>query len=856
MGEVWVADQHEPIRRRVALKVIRPGLDSGRLVARFGQERQALALMNHPNVAKLLDAGVERGRPFFVMELIEGTPLTKYCDEAKLTTRQRLELFLLTCEAVQHAHHKGIIHRDLKPSNVLVESRDGQAIPKVIDFGLAKAPGMQLTGQDVSTEVGTLLGTLEYMSPEQADPNNLDVDTRCDVYALGVLLYELLTGTVPFTRDQLLALPFFEMLRMIREEEPPRPSQRTPALPRELDWIILKCLEKDPARRYETPTGLARDVERYLADEPVLACPPSRGYRLRKFAQRHRRALLAAGAIVLLLVTAVVGLTVALVAVNREREQKVAALEAEGKRRKQTREALDAMFSEVIEDWLGKQPAHLPEHKQFLQLALRYYEEFAADTGQEEESRAGVAQAYLRVGYIRDQLGQLKAAEAAWERSRDLYASLHADFPAVPAYHQGLAETHHYLAWLYRTTERNTLAEAACHQSLAINRQLAARFPEEPGHQLRLGKTLRILGIVCRLTDRAREAEERYGQAIATLKPLADKFPDTPDYHDDLAYAYLDLGQLLDVNPGRKAEALRQDPGRAAEVVQAFRQAVAIYERLATNWPGEPHYRDQLANCRDNLGNSLRNAEQYPEAEKLFRQALAIYKQLANEFPSRPRYQRARARTLNNLGILLRRTGRAQDAEAAYGEGLDIHKKLAKEAPESPEIQNYVAGAMVNLGRMLLDRKEYAGACRLFEDALPYHDAALKANSHHPDYRNFYRINRWRMAEALLGLKDHAAAAVTARQFLEMKVEPARDAYTAACLLADCVRVATKDDGLAEGQRQQAIATYGASAVAALRLAVEKGAKEVTQLPTDARLAPLRQREDFQKLLAELQARR
>jgi WD40 repeat protein/serine/threonine protein kinase len=313
MGVVFVAEQTEPVQRRVALKIIRAGLDTHRLLARFEQERQALALMDHPNIAKVFDAGVDpAGRPYFVMELVKGLPLSRYCDEAKLTPGQRLELFIPVCQAVQHAHQKGIIHRDLKPSNILVGLCDGRPVPKVIDFGVAKATGPRLTDQSVYTEVGSIIGTLEYMSPEQAEPNNLDIDTRSDVYALGVILYELLTGTVPFSRKELQKAGLAEMLRVIKEVEPAKPStklshsgtlpsiaaqrhmepRKLTALVRgELDWIAMKALEKDRLRRYETATGFAADVQRYLADEPVLACPPSSWYRFRKFARRNSVAL-------------------------------------------------------------------------------------------------------------------------------------------------------------------------------------------------------------------------------------------------------------------------------------------------------------------------------------------------------------------------------------------------------------------------------------------------------------------------------------------------------------------------------------------------------------------------------------
>jgi WD40 repeat protein/serine/threonine protein kinase len=319
MGTVWMAQQTEPVKRLVAVKLIKAGMDTRQVIARFEAECQALALMDHGNIARVLDGGTtSAGRPYFVMDLVKGVPITRYCDEHHLTPRQRLELFLPVCQAVQHAHQKGIIHRDLKPSNVLVALYDGKPVPKVIDFGVAKAAGQQLTEKTLVTGFGNIVGTLEYMSPEQAEVNQLDIDTRSDIYALGVLLYELLTGSPPFSRKELEKAGMLEMLRVIREQEPTKPSTKlstaeglptlaanrgtepaklTKLVRGELDWIVMKCLEKDRNRRYETANGFAMDVQRYLADEPVLACPPSAWYRFRKLARRNKAALLTASAV-------------------------------------------------------------------------------------------------------------------------------------------------------------------------------------------------------------------------------------------------------------------------------------------------------------------------------------------------------------------------------------------------------------------------------------------------------------------------------------------------------------------------------------------------------------------------------
>jgi serine/threonine protein kinase/formylglycine-generating enzyme required for sulfatase activity len=371
MGSVFMALQTEPVKRAVAVKVIKAGMDSRAVLARFEAERQALAMMDHPNIAKVLDAGTtDGGRPFFVMELVKGTPITRYCDEQKLTPRQRLELFVPVCQAIQHAHQKGIIHRDIKPSNVLVALYDDRPVPKVIDFGVAKAAGQSLTDKTLMTGFGVLVGTPEYMSPEQASLNNLDIDTRSDVYSLGVLLYELLTGTTPVDKKSLGKAALSEILRIVREVEAPRPSAKLstidtlpsvaanrgtePArlsklLKGELDWLVMKALEKDRTRRYETANGLARDIQRYLADEMVEARPPSVVYRLRKFVRRHKGQVIAASLVLLALVGGIVGTTLGLFEARRQEQE--ARQEAE--KAKKARDFLVSIFQKPERDEKG-----------------------------------------------------------------------------------------------------------------------------------------------------------------------------------------------------------------------------------------------------------------------------------------------------------------------------------------------------------------------------------------------------------------------------------------------------------------------------------------------------------------------
>jgi hypothetical protein len=710
MGTVYMAQQTEPVKRAVAVKLVKAGMDTRAVLARFEAERQALALMDHPNIARVFDAGATAdGRPFFVMELVKGIPITKYCDDHRLTPRQRLELFVPVCQAVQHAHQKGVIHRDLKPSNVLVALYDDRPVPKVIDFGLAKAAGQPLTDRTLMTAFGAVVGTPEYMSPEQASFNQLDVDTRSDIYSLGVLLYELLTGSPPISRAELQRAGLLEVLRVIREQEPPRPSVRIssadtlPSLaaarntePRklsalvrgDLDWIVMKALEKDRSRRYETATGLAADVQRHLAGETVTAVPPSAGYRVRKFVRRNRTAVITTAAVIAGSLVAVAGQTWNLLQARAAERRAVAAeakavaetsaadenarqaaverdraLRAEAEAIRQKREANDqAAIARAVSDFLAKDllgqadPARqafrhdqpIRNSKVTVREVLDRAERLIAGKFRDQPR----TEAYLRqtIANTYRALGEDARAVPHAERAVALFAThLGPDDPETLA-----SKTN--LAWLYVIQERYDRAEPLFAQALAGS--IRTLGPEDS----QIFKCKHNLAWLYQARGKLNEAEALYLEVLPALveKNGADD-DNTLACRSNLADLYYSRRQL------NKAEAQYQE-------VLAIR-----VKKFGADYTGTLETKGSLARLNQARGK-------YDQAEALFKDVLATAETALG--PD----NRFTLTTKQDLGWLYHLRGQNARAEAMLAEVVAMsNDKLGSDHPVTLQRKNWLA---------------------------------------------------------------------------------------------------------------------------------------------------------------------
>jgi tetratricopeptide (TPR) repeat protein len=789
------------------------------------------------------------------MELVKGPPITQFCDERRLSPRERLQLFLPVCEAVQHAHQKGVIHRDLKPSNVLVALYDPGAagVPKIIDFGIAKAAGQPLTEKTLVTGLGTVVGTPEYMSPEQAELNQLDIDTRSDIYSLGVLLYELLTGTTPLQKKRLKESALLEVLRLVREEEAQRPSNRLSTtaeltsiaanrglepnrlsglLRGELDWIVMKALDKDRNRRYESASALADDVRRYLADEPVLAGPPSKTYRLRKFARKYRRSLTAIAVIAALLVAGTVTSTALASWAVRERNHADEQKRSAEVNLKRALDAVDRMLTRVGEVQLSHVPHMELVRRDLLLDALQFYQEFLREQGESPVVRWEAARAYQRVGQIQFRLGHPDESEEALGRAVGLLEKLVADAPDDPDFGDTLAAVHNDLAVLYRGSRRWAQAEAAFQEAVARREQL------ERQHPLHLQNRRKLAAI--------------QGNLVAHYRQTGD----------------------LD-----KAET-------------AFKKCTTILEELLAGDPKDTESRTLLARCQQNVGLVYAARDRFPEAEAAYKKALVMNEQLLRDHPDAVEVQRNLGHNYNNLGLLYWRYGQHDKAEAAYQQSLTHKEALLRNYPNVVAFMREVASSYGNIATVVRKRSpkeslDWAGrSIRILESALQEdaRDVDVRMGLFDTLMGRAYAFRRltqledaakdWRRALdvsegqphinmrlyrplILVFLAEHARAAAE----IEVLVSEGRAQGPNLNMFAEVYSLgsaaAAKDTRIPAAEREKLADQYGGRAVELLRMARAAGyfrnPAKVANLAENKDLDAISARPDFKELLGELQ---
>jgi serine/threonine protein kinase/tetratricopeptide (TPR) repeat protein len=686
MGIIYEALQEKPVHRRVALKLIKWGMDTKAVIGRFESERQALALMNHPNIARVYDAGAtQQGRPYFAMELVRGEPITTYCDKNRLTIRERLDLFTDICEAVQHAHQKGIIHRDIKPSNILVTIQNDRPVPKIIDFGVAKATSQRLTERTVFTELGQVIGTPEYMSPEQAEMTGIDIDTRTDVYSLGVVLYELLVGTKPFDDKSFRQTSFDEIRRRIREEEPARPSTQLSRLGEastiaarnrkiekrllkrelhgDLDWITMKALEKDRTRRYTSTSELAADIKRHLRHEPVLAGPPSTIYRAKKFIQRHKVGVASAALVLLALLAGITGTTVGMI--RAVRAEKSAMEEAENAR--QISDFLVQLFE--VSD---------PGESQGNTITARE----VLDRGSEKIEKELLDQPLVQARLM-DTMGEVYRALGLYNQAEYyVMKALQTRIDILGDGHVEVAKSLNSVANVLANKGENDKARTFYERALAINEKIYGRYSLEAADSLhKLGNIL--------------SRQEDFDGAIRSIKRALEIRESVlgPD-SEEVANSLNSMGAVYYIQ------------GKYAEAEPLFARSLAIREKLYDeNHPNLAQTLSNLAIIRCDLG-------QYSGAKELLERALAIQEKVLG-----PDHTDI-ASVLNNLSWVLRNMGKLTEAKPYLERAIKIQEKAA---PKNPELGRYIQ----NLGELMLETGDYQDAEALLERALAIRESLL-----------------------------------------------------------------------------------------------------------------------------------
>lgn len=823
MGTVWVAEQTRPVKRRVALKLIRADLRSSETMRRFEAERQALALMDHNNIAKVLDAGeTSEGTPYFAMEFIKGIPITKYCDEMRVDMRDRLRLFIQVCDAVQHAHQKGVIHRDLKPSNILVAMQDGVPTPKIIDFGVAKALHQKLSDATMYTEIGQVIGTLEYMSPEQAELSALDVDTRADIYSLGVILYELCTGSTPLTSERIRSAGILGAIRLIKEDEPMRPSTRlsqsTSSLkgvsnsrredPRrlvaqlrgEVDWIILKTLEKDRTRRYDSAIGLGNDIRRFLNNEPVQARPASTPYLLRKLISRHRAIAIGVACCFGVLLLGVIGTTYGLIAAEYARreaisqrevaieqkkeaeKQKGLAIEQQGiavtakdeaekqkslvieqnerigSLNKRMRSLLDSFISQSMVEMLSRQTSIDASQKSVLNNILEQYEQIVESDLTGKQSQSETATVYDRIAGMHEKLKNYSASREAYGKSIQIWRELLASAPnsKETKVRLALALMGHGIA--QQLENKLTGAESSYRESIALYEGLQ-EFQNGDAIVLRqYAQMLSNLANNYTIQSKFIQCAEIQKRCVEVIRRIVQLQPENLDFQDALGWALWSSANNLN------------HLGEYTQAQILGRESVSIFRELVRKSPSTSLYQVNLMRSLSTLGNALYYEQSYDQAEEFYLEVIAKARAIVTKYPGVLEYKSQLCEALTTSGYLALRKGDRMAVESLVHEGVSVVTSI-EDGAITDNLQRDMRRLVTKLGELALQSQLYDQAYLLYSRLAKILTGASDEHTNQV-WLSYCLVSMDRVDEAKLDLPE----------FLTIETGNAVVLYTKACV--------------------------------------------------------------------------
>jgi tetratricopeptide (TPR) repeat protein len=879
-GVVFLA--YDPkLCREVALKVPRPAvLVSSEAHERFLREARAAAGLDHPNVVPVYEAGEVGPGCYIAAAFCPGVTLAAWLrgQTEPVPWRTAALLVAALADGVEHAHCRGVLHRDLKPANVMLSplpetgggapAKEGlNFVPKILDFGLAKMVGR---AEDDQTQTGAILGTPCYMAPEQAGGKSRQVGPAADVYALGTILYEVLTGRPPFQGDSTV-----DTLLLVRGQEPLPPSRLRPRLPRDLETICLACLHKEPGRRYPSAAALAEDLRRFLAGEPIKARPTPLWERGLMWARRRPAVATLLGLCTAAFLALVVGgllYNAWLDTARRQAEdradeaqrQTARANDQEKLARQKAAEALrqekeaqaqfaraeinledatgvvDRMLTRLGDGVLRNLPRTELLRRALLEDALAMYQKFLQQKSTDPGMRHKLAQAHGRVGKIYSDLGQEKKALKAWQEAQDAFQKLVDDVPGEPAYRLGLADAYHDLGFERYKAGKTSEAATALRQSVRLKQKLADDFPKDAGYRQHLAISHNDLGIVLYDQGEQAAAEKAYDEALTIREKLVYDFPKVANYRVDLAASYNNRGLL------------RQKSGQVAEATKAYRKAITIWQQLVTADKDVPNIRQGLAKSHHNLGRLLKDSKQFPEAEAEFRKAVDLGNGLTRDYPKNVDIRLDLAQSLFYLIGILERNGKHVEAQENGRTAVKLWQQIVQDAPHRPQHRYVLAACHRDLGSALVKTGRAAEAADSYREALGLLQKLSREDARNADYRQWAASARHKLgqaAELLLQQGEHAAAARAAASLAAFASTTGKEQYRAAVLMAGCVSVVKKDAKLTEEKRQELVQVYGGQAVQFLRVAVERGRLNPGQLQKDPSLAPLRTRQDFQKLV-------